>query len=82
MVAERVGSIDSSHYIEVNSNELPLAKNNVEVELYASAHNFKDGAMKMGMLELEGVGVIRRVGNGSNSPSAFWERNSSQPNNC
>lgn len=50
MIAERVGSLDSLHYAQVDSKELPLADNTVEVELFASALNFKDVAVTMGIV--------------------------------
>ncbi|KAI0197885.1 putative polyketide synthase [Astrocystis sublimbata] len=69
MVAERPGSIDSLHFHEIDSAELLLPENKVEVELFASALNFKDIAVTMGivpenhhLLGLEGAGTIRRVG--------------------
>ncbi|OTB08290.1 hypothetical protein M426DRAFT_52354 [Hypoxylon sp. CI-4A] len=81
MVAERVGSIDSLHYIEIDSLELPLPDNKVEVELFASALNFKDVAITMGiipennhLLGLEGAGTIRRVGTNLNTPFYVGQR--------
>jgi NADPH:quinone reductase-like Zn-dependent oxidoreductase/NAD(P)-dependent dehydrogenase (short-subunit alcohol dehydrogenase family) len=81
MVAERVGAIDSLHYIEVDPKELPLPGNKVEVELVASALNFKDVAVTMGivpenhhLLGLEGAGTIRRVGANLNSPFHVGQR--------
>ncbi|KAI0421157.1 putative polyketide synthase [Xylaria grammica] len=81
MIAERVGSIDSLHFVEVDSIELALPDNTVEVELFASALNFKDVAVTMGivpedhhLLGLEGAGTIRRVGANLNSPFHVGER--------
>ncbi|RCI09139.1 hypothetical protein L249_1549 [Ophiocordyceps polyrhachis-furcata BCC 54312] len=69
MIADRVGSLDSLLYAQVDPEPLPLADNTVEVELFASALNFKDVAVAMGIVpenELllggEGAGTIRRVG--------------------
>ena len=72
LVTERLGNIDSLHYVEVaDGRPLPLAPGKVEVELFASALNFKDVAVSMGivpenehLLGLEGAGVIVRVGEG------------------
>ncbi|KAI4952622.1 Type I Iterative PKS [Alternaria rosae] len=81
LIAERVGQIDSLHYVEVDSEELPLADNKVEVELFASALNFKDVAVTMGivpennhLLGLEGAGIIRRVGAKLNTPFHVGQR--------
>lgn len=81
LIAERVGSIDSLQYVEVDANELPLPDNTVEVELFASALNFKDVAVTMGLvpedqhlLGLEGGGVIRRTGERLNSPFSVGQR--------
>ncbi|KAF2177304.1 ketoacyl-synt-domain-containing protein [Zopfia rhizophila CBS 207.26] len=81
MIAERVGFIDSLHYVEVDSKELPLPDNKVEVELFASALNFKDVAVTMGivpenhhLLGLEGAGTIRRVGANLNIPFHIGQR--------
>jgi acyl transferase domain-containing protein/NADPH:quinone reductase-like Zn-dependent oxidoreductase len=81
MIAERVGSIDSLQFVEVSASELPLPDNTVEVELFASALNFKDVAVTMGivpenhhLLGLEGAGTIRRVGANLNSPFHVGER--------
>ncbi|RDA88311.1 hypothetical protein CP532_6585, partial [Ophiocordyceps camponoti-leonardi (nom. inval.)] len=69
MIADRVGSLDSLIYAQIDPEPLPLADNTVEVELFASALNFKDVAVAMGIVpenELllggEGAGTIRRVG--------------------
>ncbi|KAL8912790.1 MAG: hypothetical protein Q9171_002248 [Xanthocarpia ochracea] len=66
---ERLGTIDSFCYTEVDSVELPLPDGCVEVEIAAAGLNFKDIAITMGiipenqhLLGLEGAGVIRRVG--------------------
>ena len=66
---ERLGTIDSLCYSEVDSAELPLPDGCVEVEIAAAGLNFKDIAITMGiipenqhLLGLEGAGVIRRVG--------------------
>ena len=66
---ERLGTIDSLCYSEVDSAELPLPAGCVEVEIAAAGLNFKDIAITMGiipenqhLLGLEGAGVIRRVG--------------------
>lgn len=81
MVAERVGSIDSLQFVEVDSSELSLPENTVEVELSASALNFKDVAVTMGivpenhhLLGLEGAGTIRRAGKNLKSPFHVGER--------
>ncbi|KAI1817358.1 putative polyketide synthase [Poronia punctata] len=81
MIAERVGSIDSLHYVEVDSKQLALPENTVEVELFASALNFKDVAVTMGivpenqhLLGLEGAGRIRRVGANLNTPFNISDR--------
>ncbi|KAI1103410.1 putative polyketide synthase [Jackrogersella minutella] len=81
LIAERVGSIDSLHYVEVDPSELPLPDNNVEIELFASSLNFKDVAVTMGvvpenhrLLGLEGAGTIRRVGANLNSPFRIGQR--------
>ncbi|KAK7744645.1 Type I Iterative PKS [Cytospora paraplurivora] len=81
LIAERVGTIDSLQYIEVETAELPLPDNTVEVELYASALNFKDVAVTMGLvpedhhlLGLEGGGIIRRAGNHLKSPFSIGQR--------
>ncbi|KAL8658106.1 MAG: hypothetical protein Q9226_001256 [Calogaya cf. arnoldii] len=66
---ERLGSIDSLCYSEVESTELSLPDGCVEVEIAAAGLNFEDIAITMGiipgnqhLLELEGARVIRRVG--------------------
>ena len=66
---ERLGTIDSLCYSEVDSAELPLPDGCVEVEIAAAGLNFKDIAITMGiipenqnLLGLEGAGIIRRVG--------------------
>ena len=66
---ERLGTIDSLCYSEVDSAELPLPNGCVEVEIAAAGLNFKDIAITMGiipenqhLLGLEGAGIIRRVG--------------------
>ncbi|KAL8895775.1 MAG: hypothetical protein Q9192_003453 [Flavoplaca navasiana] len=66
---ERLGTIDSLCYSEVDSAELPLPEGCVEVEIAAAGLNFKDIAITMGiipenqhLLGLEGAGNIRRVG--------------------
>jgi hypothetical protein len=81
MIAERVGSIDSLHYVEVDSKELPLPDDKVEVELFASALNFKDVAVTMGivpenhhLLGLEGAGYIRRLGANLHTPFHVGQR--------
>jgi NADPH:quinone reductase-like Zn-dependent oxidoreductase len=82
LIAERVGQIDSLHYVKVDSEALPfLADNKVEVELFASALNFKDVAVTMGivpennhLLGLEGAGLIRRVGAKLNTPFQVGQR--------
>jgi hypothetical protein len=68
LICERLGNIDSLHFVEVAPEPLQLKKNNVEVELYAASLNFKDVAVSMGivpenehLLGLEGAGVITRV---------------------
>ncbi|KAL6716017.1 hypothetical protein ACLMJK_006979 [Lecanora helva] len=66
---ERLGTVDSLQYSEVDTTELPLPDNCVEVELAAAGLNFKDVAISMGivpenqhLLGLEGAGIIRRAG--------------------
>ena len=66
---ERLGTIDSLCYSEVDSAELSLPEGCVEVEIAAAGLNFKDIAITMGiipenqhLLGLEGAGNIRRVG--------------------
>ena len=66
---ERLGTIDSLQYSEVDTVELPLPDDCVEVELAAAGLNFKDVAITMGivpenqhLLGLEGAGIIRRAG--------------------
>ena len=66
---ERLGTIDSLCYAEVDSKELHLPDGCVEVELASAGLNFKDIAVTMGivpenqyLLGLEGAGVVRRVG--------------------
>lgn len=67
--AERMGTLDALCYSEMSTGELPLEKENVEVEIYAAGLNFKDIAVTMGivpeneyLLGLEGAGIVRRVG--------------------
>ncbi|KAI1170391.1 putative polyketide synthase [Nemania sp. FL0916] len=81
MISERVGSVDSLHFVEIDSTELSLPDNKVGVELFASALNFKDVAVAMGivpenhhLLGLEGAGTIRRVGANLRSPFHIGER--------
>ena len=69
LYCERLGTVDSLCYSEVDSAELPLPDGCVEVEIAAAGLNFKDIAITMGiipenqhLLGLEGAGVIRRVG--------------------
>ena len=69
MRAERLGTLESLHYAEVDSEQLPLSDGCVEVELFAAGLNFKDLAITKGivpenqyLLGLEGAGSIRRVG--------------------
>ena len=66
---ERLGTIDSLQYSEVDTSELPLPDDCVEVEIAAAGLNFKDVAITMGivpenqqLLGLEGAGIIRRAG--------------------
>ena len=70
--AERLGTVDSIQYAAVDSKELPLGDNRVEVEVAAAGLNFKDLAVTMGivpeneyLLGLEGAGTIRRAGSTS-----------------
>ena len=66
---ERLGTIDSLQYSQVDTVELRLPDDCVEVELAAAGLNFKDVAITMGivpenqhLLGLEGAGIIRRAG--------------------
>ena len=66
---ERLGTIDSLQYSQVDTVELPLPDDCVEVEIAAAGLNFKDVAITMGivpenqhLLGLEGAGIIRRAG--------------------
>ena len=66
---ERLGTIDSLQYSEIDRVELPLPDDCVEVELAAAGLNFKDVAITMGivpenqhLLGLERAGIIRRAG--------------------
>lgn len=66
---EVLGTIDSLQYSEVDTVELPLPDNCVEVELAPAGLNFKDVAITIGivpenqhLLGLEGAGIIRRAG--------------------
>ena len=66
---ERLGTIDSLCYAEVDSKELHLPDGCVEVDLASAGLNFKDIAVTMGivpenqyLLGLEGAGIVRRVG--------------------
>ena len=66
---ERLGTIDSLQYSEVDTVELPLPDDCVDVELAAAGLNFKDVAITMGivpenqhLLGLEGAGIIKRAG--------------------
>ncbi|KAL3290693.1 Acyl transferase/acyl hydrolase/lysophospholipase [Colletotrichum asianum] len=68
---ERIGSIDSLVYTEVDAAESALGDNHVEVEIYAAGVNFKDLATVTGiipenekLLGLEGAGFVRQVGAG------------------
>ncbi|KAI3391508.1 hypothetical protein diail_7206 [Diaporthe ilicicola] len=81
LVSERVGSIDSLQYVEISSEPLEIEDNKVEVELFASALNFKDVAVSMGivpenahLLGLEGAGTIRRIGSNLKSPFHVGQR--------
>ena len=69
MRAERLGTLESLHFGEVSTEELPLEDHFVEVEIFAAGLNFKDVAVTMGivpenqyLLGLEGAGIIRRIG--------------------
>jgi NADPH:quinone reductase-like Zn-dependent oxidoreductase len=71
-ICERLGTLDSLCYAEVDSKELSLGDNRVEVEIMASGLNFKDLAVTMAivpenqhLLGLEGAGNIRRPGSTS-----------------
>lgn len=66
---ERLGTIDSLQYSQVDTVELPLPDDCVEVEIATAGLNFKDVAITMGivpenqhLLGLEGAGIIRRAG--------------------
>lgn len=69
--AERVGTLDSLHYGEISSTELPVKDGCIEVEIYAAGLNFKDVAVTMGivpenehLLGVEGAGIVRRAAKG------------------
>ncbi|KAK4243498.1 Fumagillin dodecapentaenoate synthase [Corynascus novoguineensis] len=66
--AERIGSIDSLHFVEASSEPLPLGSNRVEVEVMAAGVNFKEVAVTVGivpenenLLGYEAAGVVVRV---------------------
>ena len=72
---ERVGSLDSLKFTEVDSHELPLQENEVEIEIAAAGLNFKDTAISTGLipgnqrlLGYEGAGTIRRSGSAQYRP--------------
>lgn len=68
LVTEQTGSLDSLHYVEVETNT-DIGPDAVEIQLHAAAVNFKDVAVAMGivpedghLLGVEGAGVILRKG--------------------
>lgn len=68
LVTEQTGSLDSLHYVEVETNP-EIGPDSVEIQLHAAAVNFKDVAVAMGivpedghLLGVEGAGVILRKG--------------------
>lgn len=68
LVTEQTGSLDSLHYVEVETNT-EIGPDAVEIQLHAAAVNFKDVAVAMGivpedghLLGVEGAGVILRKG--------------------
>ena len=72
--AERLGTLDSLHFVEISMEELPVKDNCVEVEIYAAGLNFKDVAVTMGivpenesLLGLGDAGIVRQVGKGAGS---------------
>ncbi|KAK7959096.1 Beta-ketoacyl synthase [Apiospora aurea] len=69
MYCERVGAMDSLHFNEVARQSIPLAEDQVEVEIRATGLNFKDVAVATGivpdnehMLGSGGAGVVKQVG--------------------
>lgn len=68
LVTDQVGSLDSLHYIE-GETDIETGPDAVEIQLHAAAVNFKDVAVAMGivpedghLLGVEGAGVILRKG--------------------
>lgn len=68
LVTEQTGSLDSLHYVELETNT-EIGPDAVEIQLHAAAVNFKDVAVAMGivpedghLLGVEGAGVIVRKG--------------------
>ncbi|EAW07064.1 putative polyketide synthase [Aspergillus clavatus NRRL 1] len=64
------GLLDSLRFIEDNDHLLPLAPNEVEVEVKAVGINFKDCLVALGRVDqttigLECAGIVRRAANGS-----------------
>ncbi|KAI9687315.1 MAG: Type I Iterative PKS [Bathelium mastoideum] len=64
----RVGTLDSLHYAEIATYEIPLEQEFAEIELHAASLNFKDVATVMGLVPadasligLDGAGTIRRL---------------------
>ena len=67
IICERVGSLDSLKFTEVNFKELHLRENEIEIEIAAAGLNFKDIAISTGLipgnqrlLGFEGAGTVRR----------------------
>ncbi|KAL9074543.1 MAG: hypothetical protein Q9157_004338 [Trypethelium eluteriae] len=67
LTSSRVGTLDSLHYTEVSTEEIPLQQDFAEIEVHAASMNFKDVATVMGLVPadasligLDGAGIIRR----------------------
>lgn len=72
LCCEQVGNLDSLKFHEVDSKELCLKDDEVEVEIAAAGLNFKDIAISSGLipgnerlLGFEGGGIIRRTSSGA-----------------
>ena len=69
---ERVGNLESLHFVETRLKDYPLAEEEIEIEIVAAGMNFKDIAVSTGLipenqrlLGHEGSGTVKR----SRSPS-------------
>ncbi|KAI0871845.1 PKSKA1 [Hypoxylon argillaceum] len=69
--AERLGNVDSTHWVEVAPEPMPLKDGCVEVEIYAAGLNFKDVAVTSGivpgderMLGGEAAGIVTKISPG------------------